>query len=80
LYDVNVGYEAYHTIKQSALAELKQLAVGPERPVAKEFVEDILGELSSAQYEWAPKLDDFKHESEDILRLYQLSAWRHDIW
>jgi hypothetical protein len=70
LYDVDVGYEAYQTIKQSALAELKELAVGPAKPVAKELVDDILGELSSAEYKWVPKLD-FEPEGEDVLKLYQ---------
>src|ERR1700722_933552 len=63
LYDVDTGFgpgSAYDEVKLAALAELAKLYDGTHR-VSQALAEDILEELSAAEYEWSPSLYGLPH-------------------
>ena len=55
--EVDVNYEAYENVKESALKELENIYQG-ENKVSSDLANDILSELSDSQYSWAPSLGD----------------------
>lgn len=59
LFDVNVQYDAYWTVKRAALDELKKIST-EEHPLDETVITSILSELAAAEYKWVPHLSDFE--------------------
>lgn len=60
LFDVDVSYEAYHQVKSAALEEVQKLYDGQEQ-IDATLAQEILTELSVAEYSWSPGLGDLGH-------------------
>lgn len=56
LFDVDVEYDAYHTVKTAALAELAKVVEGPHK-IQPQLGNEIVGELAAAEYRWSPSLE-----------------------
>lgn len=79
LIDVRVGYQVYEATKSAGIEELKKLYTTGETPkITKAFAEDIINELSVADYQWAPHLfeieDQLESEEEKKLARFLLGG------
>lgn len=61
LFDVDVSYDAYWQVKKAALNEIQELYQG-ERKIEARLANDILSELSKAEYVWSPDLGDLDQQ------------------
>jgi hypothetical protein len=57
LFEVHVEYDAYMEVKGAALEELAKAIEGPGR-IPRNLGQEILAELSAAEYRWTPYLGD----------------------
>lgn len=64
LYDVNVGWDAYHEVKNAALDELEKIFNG-ELPVPPNMRDQIFRELSAADYQWSPAMERLEPRLQD---------------
>lgn len=58
LCEVDVTHGAYHQVKTAALDEVKALYQG-QACIKPTLAESILNELSTAEYQWQPSLEEF---------------------
>ncbi len=77
LFDVDVGWNAYHEVKSAALTELEKIFNGEQKIPAETFGQ-VFMELSAAEYKWSPGLmeleNKLKNHEEKMLADYILGG------
>lgn len=71
LFDVDVTYAAYHSIKNAALAQLRDVFAGPQKIIKPELAQEVLAELSTSEYKWSPSLGGIELADDRLVKLSQ---------